>query len=233
MHFEHWLVSLGKSKKTARNYSQAIYGSISKWSIDAEITQSGISEDASISELDRIEGPIRKLSVFEERNEKGKGMYGAALSLFREYVEMQSGHAVSEDIQRILEDRSISETERSTYISARVGQGQYRDRLYEEWRGCAITGYKDKTLLVASHIKPWRRSSNFERLDPYNGLLLIPNLDKVFDLGLVSFTGEGKILLSKYLEMPRKLGISVDMNVELKQQHFPYMEFHRSEVFKY
>ena len=37
---------------------------------------------------------------------------------------------------------------------------------------------------------------NRERLDPFNGLMLTPNLDALFDAGLVSFSDTGKILLS-------------------------------------
>ncbi|MFY8062388.1 MAG: HNH endonuclease [Usitatibacteraceae bacterium] len=42
-------------------------------------------------------------------------------------------------------------------------------------------------LLVASHIKPWRDSSDRERLDSCNGLLLATHIDKAFDRYLLSF----------------------------------------------
>ena len=55
-------------------------------------------------------------------------------------------------------------------------------------------------LLVASHIKPWRDADNIERLDQYNGFLLLPNLDKVFDLGFITFRATGEIIVSKQIE---------------------------------
>ena len=50
-----------------------------------------------------------------------------------------------------------------------------------------MTGYADTRVLIASHIKPWYRATNEERVNPMNGLILTPNLDKVFDLGLITF----------------------------------------------
>ncbi len=100
------------------------------------------------------------------------------------------------------------------------------------WNGCAVTGFKDTSLLVASHIKPWCASSNTERLDQFNGLLLIPNLDKAFDAGYITFTSEGYIVISPLLTEPEKLGIRCQMKVNLAAQHLPFLDFHRSEVFR-
>jgi putative restriction endonuclease len=84
----------------------------------------------------------------------------------------------------------------SELIKARIGQGAFRAKLIVLWGSCAVTGYKDLNLLVASHIKPWSVSSNSERLDVYNGLLLVPNLDKAFDSGFISFKESGEIMIS-------------------------------------
>ena len=94
----------------------------------------------------------------------------------------------------------ISETERRALIQARLGQGCFRDRLMSHWEGkCAVTGADIPELLRASHIKPWRLSNNFERLDPENGLLLTANLDAAFDRNLLSFSDAGAILFSTKL----------------------------------
>lgn len=85
---------------------------------------------------------------------------------------------------------------------------------------------------MASHIKPWRASSNAERLDKFNGLLLIPNLDRAFDAGLVTFEQDGQIRISPQLSEPGKLGIAPDLLVPLKPENENYMSFHRAEVFR-
>lgn len=88
-------------------------------------------------------------------------------------------------------DRDIpDETERSILAKARIGQGRFRANLVSDWRKgetCALTGINIPEMLIASHIKPWRDSSNFERLDPMNGLLLISHADSLFDRYLMSF----------------------------------------------
>jgi len=50
-----------------------------------------------------------------------------------------------------------------------------------------VTGLAMSKLLRASHIKPWAAcAADAERLDVYNGLLLAPHLDALFDAGLIS-----------------------------------------------
>jgi predicted restriction endonuclease len=51
-------------------------------------------------------------------------------------------------------------------------------------------------MLRASHIKPWSKSSNRERLNPANGILLAAHLDALFDCGLISFGNDGAMLVS-------------------------------------
>ena len=78
-------------------------------------------------------------------------------------------------------------------ILARVGQGEFRNRLLFRWGNrCPLTGIGDGGLLRASHIVPWAKCrSDGERLDPENGLLLSALWDAAFDRGLVSFDDGG------------------------------------------
>jgi len=87
-------------------------------------------------------------------------------------------------------------------------------------------------FLVASHLKPWSKSDNQERLDPFNGFLLLPNLDKVFDLGYITFGATGKIWISTELEDTEPLGIHDRLQARLELQHQGYLEYHRDIVFK-
>jgi len=85
---------------------------------------------------------------------------------------------------------------------------------------------------VASHIKPWRASDDKERLDGYNGILLLPNLDKAFDLGYISFTNKGEIKTSEFIESPKTLGIKKNMKIDVANQHQEYLAYHREVIFK-
>jgi putative restriction endonuclease len=111
--------------------------------------------------------------------------------------------------------------------TTRLGHGKFREGLVGYWRGCAVTRYPDVRLLIASHIKPWRDADNRERLDPYNGFLLVPNLDKVFDRQLISFDERGRIMISSHLEDPAKLGINPNMTIKLDSCHQHYLAHHR------
>lgn len=102
-------------------------------------------------------------------------------------------------VEDILSVSAPTETERKELISARVGQGKFRRDLLKLRGCCYVTGIYDHRLLRASHIKPWRDSTNQERLDPHNGLLLSPLYDHLFDQGLISFTDNGKMLISESL----------------------------------
>ena len=138
------------------------------------------------------------------------------------------------DIKEINQNKSIPETEKKVFIDARIGQGKYKRDLEELWKGCSVTGYLNLNFLIASHIKPWKDSNNNERLDKYNGLLLCPNLDKLFDSGHISFQNNGKIILSKLLDNDdlNSLGIHENMSINIKKENLKYLNFHREKIFK-
>lgn len=131
---------------------------------------------------------------------------------------------------------SLPETERQAVIRSRVGQGEFRAKLLEYWRGCAVTGAECLPLLKASHIKPWRDADNRERLDVFNGLLLAPNVDAAFDAGYVTFDAQGKIVFSRVVTggPAYQLHLSAKMRINqklLKPEHLVYLEHHRTHVF--
>jgi len=135
---------------------------------------------------------------------------------------------------RIVKDESIATTERDQLVKARVGQGLFRSRVELLDPVCRITGVSDRRFLRASHIKPWAKSTNAEKLDGANGLLLAPHADHLFDKGFISFDDSGKMLLSD------RLPPSVISAWSLSQSTLPrpltpkqslYMGYHRTNVF--
>jgi hypothetical protein len=130
-------------------------------------------------------------------------------------------------------DPNLSETEKQQLVEARIGQGVFRERLIAMWGKCCVTGCDCVDILRASHIKPWRSSTNDERLDKFNGLLLSPNLDALFDKGLISFKDSGEILISRQLPVPTRkaLGCPNGAKVPLQKKHAKYMKWHRKNVF--
>ena len=166
-------------------------------------------------------------------NDRGNNMYSRAFELYIQYLEVTNiTDEIPTDIQSIIEQQNIENTEKTSLIQSRIGQGKFRESLVSLWGGCSVTKCSQLSLLVASHIKPWSKSDNQERLDPYNGFLLLPNLDKAFDLGFISFESSGNILISSKLPEYKFLGISKDMRIQIRENNLIYLEYHRSYVFK-
>ena len=89
-------------------------------------------------------------------------------------------------MQEVRNDTHIPETEREAIVLARRGQGTFKANVMRIERACRITGVTREEHLRASHCKPWRDSSNEERLDGENGLLLTPNADPLFSIAASS-----------------------------------------------
>lgn len=133
------------------------------------------------------------------------------------------------------EFQSLDQTEKESVVKSRIGQGIFRDGVINLWSSCAVTGLNNLTLLRASHIKPWRVSTNDERIDPMNGLLLQPTLDHLFDAGLVTFDDKGEMLISPHLsdEDTKKLGLVQNMKLrKINSKILNYMKYHRTHVFE-
>lgn len=128
-------------------------------------------------------------------------------------------------------------TEAERLVVQRVGQDIFRQGLLECWEGrCAITGLAIPELLRASHIKPWAAcESDAERLDIYNGLLLAPHLDALFDQGFITVADDGKAIVSSSLNSGAcgQLGLegSASWRVGVSG-HRAYLRWHRERVFK-
>lgn len=108
-------------------------------------------------------------------------------------VEPAPGSTSLDDIHRIEIDGSIPETQRVQLAKARIGQGLFRKRVILLDGACRVTGVSDTRLLVASHIKAWRDASNAERVSGYNGILLSPHVDALFDEQLITFQDDGRM----------------------------------------
>lgn len=113
------------------------------------------------------------------------------------------GTEAIEDAQEaeFLADQGLTDTERTSVVLSRRGQGTFRDAVIAQEATCPVTGVSNPLFLVASHIKPWRAyETAFERLDANNGIMLTPNVDRLFDAGDISFRDDGVILVSPLVE---------------------------------
>jgi 5-methylcytosine-specific restriction protein A len=124
-----------------------------------------------------------------------------------------------------------TKTEREGLVTSRVGQGIYRKSIIYRWEyKCAVTGFNKLDVLIASHIVPWSESTDNERLDVDNGLLLSPTYDALFDRHLISFENSGKIILSDAIDPNayKMIGITGKERISnLSQNNHSYLERHR------
>jgi predicted restriction endonuclease len=145
--------------------------------------------------------------------------------------------AIPNPVVEAIDSAPIPVTTKKALIEARIGQGQFRKDLFDLWNArCCITGFSAApSLLRASHIRPWSESDNVQRLDPFNGLLLSPAYDAVFDAGFLAFDDGGTAILSGSLlpEAAACIGIVLSARiVGLQCRHRSYLAYHRDQVFQ-
>lgn len=137
--------------------------------------------------------------------------------------------------KEIREDKNLLETEKVQLIRARVGQGIYRKNVGRIEKVCRVTGTSDAKFLIASHIKPWAKSTNGERLDGNNGLMLAPHIDRLFDRGYISFEDDGELILSKQLPEAVRLKWEVAQKVPrvpFSAAQVEYLTYHRDVLLR-
>jgi hypothetical protein len=82
-------------------------------------------------------------------------------------------------------------------------------------------------------VKPWKDSTDYEKLDGDNGLLLAPHVDHLFDRGFVSFTRQGKVLVSAKLDSSILTSWQVDpsKNVgDFSSEQDQYLDYHIKRI---
>lgn len=89
-------------------------------------------------------------------------------------------------------------------------------------------------MLIGSHIKSWKDSSNDEKLDRNNGILLCVHHDALFDKHLISFEDNGTLIVSQTLTPKERTELHVDSipSLDVTDEMKPYLADHRSKLKK-
>jgi putative restriction endonuclease len=192
------------------------------------------SSDSAYNLIRELSLPnVTYISVIKMTSESGELFY--YFRLFADYFgEVQHPYLIKKEEEAI--STIQNETEKINLTKARIGQGEYRRKLLGLCPFCPITLISDDRLLIASHIKPWAMSNDFEKTDPMNGFMLTPTFDLLFDRGFLSFTNDQKTILSPFLSNMTysKIGISDNKIIS----HLPiygresYLEYHRTTILK-
>lgn len=199
--------------------------------------------------MDRI-GPLLN-NVYAPLRQSGKGNQGVYLTevsrelgdlLFElSHVSMDFLWSAAAPIfnlddsmtQELLEGEE-SALEKVQLIKARRGQGLFKANVRMIEKRCRVTGLETPRHLIASHIKPWVASSDAEKLDGANGLLLSPHIDHLFDKGFISFEAQGSVIVSNELDpnVINRWNLNLSENVgEFDSRQRKYLDYHRDVVF--
>ncbi|WP_019555181.1 HNH endonuclease [Propionispira raffinosivorans] len=181
---------------------------------------------------------ISYVSILKLKSKTGKIYY--YYKMFLDYksdiLKYNSPIEISE-LKNIEDNTEIKAKEKERLIKARIGQGMYREKLLEDCMYCPFTMVNDERLLIASHIKPWAKSNDKEKVDCKNGFILTPTYDKLFDQGFISFSDDKRLIVSPWLSPmnQKRLGIYQDKFIDklpLDNKRIIYLAYHRIEVYK-
>ncbi|PNM23455.1 HNH endonuclease [Yersinia enterocolitica] len=215
------------------------------WKVDVEFTtlNTPISPKEHLGEiaplLPETHSPIKPL------NGNGNEMYLSKISPELGHLLLKLCHSdsliqqndtsdyqeIEKDIAEIKAHKLGDPTTAERLIQARVGQGLFRQNVLALYPQCPVTGVSMPELLRASHIKPWRDSSDEERLDPYNGLMLAPHVDVLFDKGYISFTSDGYMIIRndpKIHDAITELNIPLTVKINVFEGSKAYLDWHRN-----
>lgn len=223
MDFYQWLINeKGLSEYSSKRYLSVIYKQIKDWLPSYEIPQNSI-------EFEALKLTIFDLEIYKERNRIGNNMYSSALNHYGHYLRQNDVHDSA-----VFTSNHLFTSEAERKIKVRLVQNKFRKGLFDYHPYCAISGLSSAPFLIASHIKPWSRCNDLERLDPFNGLLLTPNYDRLFDRGFIGFKHSGEIIISSQLkQMEREFfNLPNRIFIDLRIEHQMYLEFHRDEIFQ-
>jgi len=236
--FRKWLESSGRERKTIQN---RISNCKNVENYEGDLDEH-FSEDKCISLLERLFYSTENERKNDTPNHSvpingnlrtGSSTLKQSVNLyvdFKNSLEAQYSELIYITELR-LASYELDEFEKEVITKYRIGQSFYRKQLIDFWKGsCSISGFNKTELLVASHIKPYRACKKHEKYDVYNGLLLTPNYDKLFDLLLISFENDGKILISDRLNESDRLllGIHKEDHIKLQAKHLKYLTYHRN-----
>lgn len=149
----------------------------------------------------------------------------------------QAARTFHEHAAKALANVADSGTEVERLVRQRVGQDVFRGALLDYWGGaCAVTGLALPDVLRASHVKPWADcESDEERLNVFNGFLLVAHLDALFDRGLITFDSVGSVDITPHLAADHRALLHLDHGMRLRwvaPEHLPYLQWHREHVFR-
>lgn len=204
--------------------------------------------------IGRTPGAVaRKLGNFGSLDPelKARGIVGLAN---RSHLDEEIWNEFHKDWNKLVFDSSKLELKKAKELTKELPKGKdklrlVKTRVYQDFfrssvlaafeSTCCITGITIPSLLIASHIKPWKDDED-SRTNPQNGLCLNALHDKAFDKGLITVTPDYKIRISKQLQTDNKALATYFKKYDNKKIIKPhkflpdktFLEYHNDAIFK-
>ena len=162
-----------------------------------------------------------------------KGVGDSIVDELSQSLEFDSSKEDLPAVEEIKMRTDIGETQKLQIIKSRRGQGIFKAQVRQIENVCRVTKVSNPRHLIASHIKPWSKSDDAEKISGFNGLLLAPHIDHLFDKGFISFEGNGNLLLSKQLDKSILDRWSIDKSINVgsfRSEQQEFLEYHRNVV---
>lgn len=182
---------------------------------------------------DILDPDIHQFSVVKLRSPEGRSFYYFKI-LTDKYAEPLTMGDLGVDPNL---DVAVAQTEREILQKVRMHQNEFRKAVLRCYsHTCAITGVEYSQILDAAHIKPWKISTNEERLDPNNGFLIIGTCHKLFDLGLIGVNQSSELIVSPFVPHKELQKINVATGSALKIPDFSarkaFFDWHKQNIFQ-
>lgn len=112
---------------------------------------------------------------------------------------------------------------------------KFRKDLMRLWANqCVLCGIDLPELLKAIRSKPWKDSTDLERIDPYNGLLFCANHAVLYEKGFIAFDGPGKLHISAQVDEAHyaQYGLHKKMKIARQESHKYYLKWHKRHLYQ-
>lgn len=177
---------------------------------------------------------ITKLRFVKIRNKEDGKIYIYIKPVLQNFIQKEK------QIEIVKENEAQERIEeiKQQKIRDAYKQQQYRLALFEKMPCCIFTLCSDDRVLNACHIKPYKICEkegkiDEEGFDVKNGITMTPTYHLLFDNGFISFSKDGKLLLSPYLSnMNRnRLNLVENKQYQLQKGSEKYLLYHQQNIF--
>lgn len=137
-----------------------------------------------------------------------------------------------ETISLIYSDDNLRSFEKLALAKQRIGHSSFARKVKSRANNSCVLNPVIKRNLIASHIKPWAKAEDYEKVDIFNGLCLSPNYDSLFEDGIISFHDDGSIMVGclNQDEM-RAYNLNGSEKIPVLPEQCRYLAWHRENKF--